>query len=249
MVASKLFSDGYFNEALLAGAAPSDVAAAVLAKDRWHMVVRGDSLTLPRPIRYDDYSAQNPYLATRFVDTFPSLVARKLEAELSKPVSMTNTSHRGMRWDQFSLGVGRGLEELVTSFEADIFVAFWGYTEMWQNQDGHEGVDLVAEQYATVLNRLMDRMPALMAVVIALPLPGARVRERFRSRADAIARFNDLTESRLHPDIAHVALPNEPGVLHTDEQHLSTIGHSVLADHVFAAIMQRRAKLMALSAG
>lgn len=249
MVASKLFSDGYFNEALLAGAAPSDVAAAVLAKDRWHMVVHGDSLTLPRPIRYDDYSAQNPYLATRFVDTFPSLVARKLEAELSKPVSMTNTSYRGMRWDQFSLGVGRGPEELVTSFEADIFVAFLGYTEMWQNQDGHEGVDLVAEQYATVLNRLMDRMPALMAVVIALPLPGARVRERFGSRADAIARFNNLTESRLHPDIAHVALPNEPGVLHTDEQHLSTIGHSVLADHVFAAIMQRRAKLMALSAG
>ncbi|WFT77482.1 SGNH/GDSL hydrolase family protein [Methylobacterium sp. CB376] len=238
--ANQLLRDGYPNEAVLSGADPSDAINVLKQKSHAHLVVRGDSLSLPRPVRYDEYGIHNPYLATRFENTFPCILAQRYESHLNKKVYMTNTSLRGMQWPAYESGIGRGLEDVLSTLGADIFVSLWGYTQIWLHKEetsSFDKIDDISEKYTKTINALQQRFPLMIVVVVDLPLPGPGLSERFPRMGDYIDFFNQNNSERLNKNIFRYTIPNHKTILHDDQQHFSSDGHLAIADGIFDLTM------------
>ncbi|HEY0052789.1 MAG TPA: hypothetical protein VGB49_05200, partial [Caulobacteraceae bacterium] len=100
-LADQLLRDGYPNQAVLLGAAIEDGRRVMRRRTVLHVVTRGDSQALPRPIRYDQHSVENPYLAVRFDECFPAVFAGLLEDLSGRRVLSSNTSIRGADVGQY----------------------------------------------------------------------------------------------------------------------------------------------------
>lgn len=177
------------------------------------IVVRGDSLTLPRPERYEPPGLP---LVTATRQTFPWLIGADLGAQV------WNLSRRGMDADQFEEGVGLGLVEMVNSLEPDALITCFGYAEVWR-RDTVEEVAALADRYCGTLNELAKRRPLMEVLIIGLPLAAPRIVERFPDINGRLSCFNQ----RLHASGHFVASSQE---LHSDGQHFSNVGHRELAD-------------------
>jgi len=187
---------------------------------RLHVLVRGGSLPLPRPERYDPLTL--PY-ATKREHTFPLLIGKALGAEVSV------LCRRGMAIDSFADGLGLGIPDMIRSLEPDIFIACYGYSEVWQIRD----ITVIREHASEYLRLLMEASqtrPQMKVLILLLPMPGPSLRLRF---PDIRARIGAFNEELLAGEFCCVAPSRK---LHPDEQHFSNAGHREVASHLLSAI-------------
>lgn len=180
-----------------------------------HIIVRGDSLTLPRPERYDPPGLP---LVTTNQQTFPWLIAMALGAQV------WNQSRRGMTIDEFEDGLGLGLVEMVNSLEPDAFIASFGYAEVWRLSSVDE-VSTMAERYVASMTELAKRRPSMVVVMTGLPLVPSKLLKRFPDINDRLSRFNQTLDASGR----YVPAAED---LHTDGQHFSVAGHRIIADRL-----------------
>lgn len=236
---TRMLSEGYLNEAMLLGASEADLAAAFLQKPALHMIVLGDSLSLPRPYIYENYTAANPFLATRFHQTYPVLLVDRLEITSGKIVRLTNGCRRGLLWDEYALGAGRGVVEMLTSYEADYFISLWGYSELWRFKESDDGLEAclqIARRYSDLIETVAQRMPFLKIAVIALPMPGRELADRYPRMSGHIRAFNQHLRDHKAASVAFVEVKLSENLLHTDQQHFSTAGHIQVANAIEDAL-------------
>ena len=196
-----------------------------------NIVVRGDSLALPKVARWEH--SDLPGLCVRNSETFPEVLADQIERLTGRRPTVVNTSFRGMHWDLYEAGLGIGLEDMIETLEADLFISTFGGTMIWayaiEGLSTDHAVDL-GKVHVERLNALSAAFPALSILLVTIPDPPARLVERYPTLIPMRDAYREAVAERAAGPIHVVPTVSGEGLLHTDGQHYSVAGHRVVAD-------------------
>ena len=264
---ARLITDDYLNQALfladqqLGGgekeATRQQVLAAYRARPRFHIIVRGDSMALPRPYRYDQFHfLERPHHATRYHEVFDAVAADRLSERLGRRVMLSNQSTRGMTLEVFAAGLGRGLDDVFFTQEPDLFVMAFGYSEAWtthkKRHAGKIAPDDVGRRLA-LFKQAMEKlayfasyMPLTFSVLLPLPYVGSELEARFPGINRLIDDYNGVMRGYDRPNMrclapfADAPTPTvfEARYLHRDGQHYTPEANARIAEAIVEAAIE-----------
>ena len=261
---ARLIADDYLNQALfLADQQLSDpekettrqrVLSAYHARPRFHMIVRGDSMALPRPYRYDQFHfLERPQHATRYHEVFDAVAADRLSQSLGRRVLLSNQSTRGMTLETFAAGLGRGLDDVFFTQEPDLFVMAFGYSEAWTTHKKRHAGKIAPDDVSRRLGlfkQAMDKlayfagyMPLTLSLVLPLPYVGRELEARFPGINRLIDDYNAVMRGYEQDNMRCLApFPDAPTpdvfeakYLHRDGQHYTPEANARIADAIVEA--------------
>lgn len=214
-----------------------------------HLVVMGDSLSVPRPENPKTYDpAAAPALAPVFSDTYPAVLRRSLLAEYApRDVVITTMcrSSNGM------LDVAADAYVGLFYFDPTVVIIHCGVVDLWpRDEAGVSGPRVELGEFGAAFERLLSIRRQYCAakplIVVGVAPTDRRWMERLPGIGATIDAYNavlsrSVDDRTTFVDMRKIVDPDHPeATLHADGIHLNARGHAALATEIAQAIRRLR---------
>lgn len=205
-------------------------------KERIHIHIAGDSLSLPRPWYLKHYDPlYNPFLATGYFETYPILLEKELEKITKLDARVSNISDRAYKITNISAR----LPDVFGYYNPDVVIIQVGVSDCWlrgENLDEQNvPIDKFEKEYRKILDYKKRAGPNKLMLTVGICPTIPALFERNKKMPEVIKEYNSMLssikdENLVFFDPIELFDPKNPNeLMHLDGIHLSTSGHKIFA--------------------
>lgn len=211
------------------------------------VIILGDSLSLPRPENLREYDASfNPFLSTRYKDTYPVVLEGLLQQLLpDSEIKVINLSKRSytvldlvdMRHDVFCW------------YNPDVIIIQVGLVDCFPRGKELNQQNVTINDFERYMNLVVEfrnqACPSKKCIFIGVSPTDKKTASKFPTFPEYVSAYNQVIQSLcengdnlFYLDMYSLFDEESPyELLHYDAQHLSTVGHNMVAGSLLRLLL------------
>ncbi len=209
-------------------------------KNNFLVTIAGDSLSLPRPWYLKKFDPElNPFLATKYFDTYPQILENILSDRLSfKKVRVNNSlAQRGFNITSLTAR----LPDIFSYYDPDLVIIQVGIVDCWRRGENLDKQDVPLPKYLRHLQKIIDyrdkACPNKPLILMGLCPTDPKLYKRNSGMNQIIEEYNNAIRDAIKSKVgitffntgALMNMDDPYSLIHRDGIHFSTSGHTLIA--------------------